>query len=172
MSILTLTANHTGLAPTVIGFRTDLGANNFGTLVPATFVGLDGRTYTVQIFVDQGTTGDQLLVSVLYAGADPTQNSAFVSIQFTDKNAVPHTFPSASAVSFTSGGGASQWVFNQASGAMFANAGVYPITFNTTLPVPAPTGKGDIMNPNAWETVNTGKLPPSEYDGIPGGGAV
>lgn len=82
------------------------------------------------------------------------------------------SFLSASATTFLQAGGFTYWGWTDAHEFTYIGQTLGVTFANVIPPIPVPSGKGDIMNPNAWETTSTGKLPPSEYDGIPGGGAV
>lgn len=84
------------------------------------------------------------------------------------------TFLSASALSYSNTIIPGYTAWSWTDGNEFTYQGLtLAATFSGLSPlIPTPSGKGDITTPNAWETVSTGKLPPSEYDGIPGGGFV
>jgi hypothetical protein len=134
--VVTMTASHASLAPTNIGYRSDL-VPPFGSAVPATLVGLDGRTYSILIILNEGTISNDFVFVLGYTGAAPSQNTVFASISFTDKNSVGHTFLASNAT-FSAAGGEAQWFWTQGSGAMFADAGVYPISIGFQPPLYAP----------------------------------
>lgn len=81
------------------------------------------------------------------------------------------SFTAAAANTFISIGGWTYWGWTDTHEATYIGQ-TLGVTFTGAVLIPAPSGKGDIINPLAWETIGTGKLPPSEYDGIPGGGFV
>jgi hypothetical protein len=130
-----MTANHNFLAPTNIGYS----VGSYGSVTPTTLLGADGRTYTVEAMINYGTINNDFLLQLTYSGADPAQTDAFAQVSFTDQNGHLHTFSSSVVGSFSAGGGTASWEWAQPNGAMFANAGVYPITIgqaaNISIPI-------------------------------------
>lgn len=162
----------------VVGFTSpDAATGPGGTCAPTTILGYEILSVGYSTQGPQNVFGDFLL---LVMPANTPQNF-FGTVTVTKTGGTPHNYDSSAATFYiagangqpwTSGAKYPTWVWPMIGSANtdFAVGVVTVLSFGAAIPTPG--GKGDIMNPLAWETVSTGKLPPSEYDGIPGGGFV
>lgn len=164
--ISVIVGTSTGGVATAKGFDTGLFATAPNPMGSVSGNVINGKTLK-SLLVGGGGSGNTGLYIELAGAALP--QALWTSVAFTDSIGSPFSFTSA-GMTFAANTPAGNTQWRNAVAIVLNPGAVIPFTF--TFPVPTPSGKGDIMNPLAWETVSTGKLPPSEYDGIPGGGFV
>jgi hypothetical protein len=148
-------AGHSSVDATIVGFAVTL----YGSAAPNTFTGADGGVYQIDALQTDGAgASNSFQLDTVNIAAPLNSNKPFQTISFTDKNGNPQSFDIADAT--VTGG---QYVWANASGALFTSGNSYAVTLSISNASPQPIslyypGRGQywlIFGPQAFVfTVN------------------